>query len=81
MENNPVPPPAEEQEKPTEKSTPDEKKPKKKKKRSILRTLIKIIIWLAVVAGVVYLTLELTWRIAQFTSMCEMLDYIRDQLT
>jgi hypothetical protein len=81
MENTPVPPTPEEQNKPVAKQAPVDKKPRKKKKSRGLRTVLKILIWIVVIAGVIFLTLELTWRIAVFGSMLEMLEYIRDQLT
>ena len=80
-ENKPITEQAPAEKKPVPDKTPAEKKPKKKKKGRVLRTILKIIIWIVVIAGVAFLTLFLTSRIAEFESIPAMLQYIRDQLS
>ena len=68
-------------EKPAEKQAPSDKKPRKKKKGNALITFLKIIMWLVIVAGVIFLTLFLTSRIAEFDSIMDMLETIRGYLS
>jgi len=79
MDNTPVPTPDDVQNKPASENPQNPKKRKKKKGRAI-RTILKIIIWIIVIGIVIFLTLFLTARIAEFDSIMDMLNYIRGQL-
>jgi len=61
-------------------NTQGEKK-RKKKKANPIRFILKIVIWVVVIGIVVFLTLFLTSRIAEFESIGAMLQYIRGQLS
>lgn len=51
-----------------------------KKKGSALKTLLKVIIWLAVIAAVIFATLFLSAKIGHFDSIPALIDYIRAQV-
>ena len=53
----------------------EEGKPKRKK-----RVLLRLIIWLVIIAGVIFLTLFLAARIGEFDSIMDMLNWIKDQI-
>ena len=50
--------------------------PKKKKKKSAGRVILKIVIWLLVIAGVILLTLFLAAKISQLGTIPAVIDYI-----
>ncbi|MCL1830420.1 MAG: hypothetical protein FWG21_03220 [Oscillospiraceae bacterium] len=50
-------------------------RPRKKK-----RVLLRIVIWLVIIAAIVFLTLFLAARIGEFNSIMEMIDWIKDQI-
>ena len=51
-----------------------------KKKGSALKTLLKVIIWLAVIALIIFVTLFLASKIGHFDSIPALIDYIRAQV-
>lgn len=57
--------------------TPQAQAPERKKARR--RTVIKVVIWAAIIALIAFLTLFLSSRIGQFGSIGDMLAYIRAQ--
>lgn len=57
------------------------KKPPGKQKKKSKKTWLKVIIWLVVIAAIVFLTLYLSAKIGQFDSIPDLLDYIKAQVT
>ena len=57
------------------------KKANKPKKKGPIRVLLVLIIWLVVLAAVVFLVLFLAAKIGEFNSIADMLAYVRTQLT
>jgi len=55
------------------------KKGKKKRKKSAVGTVIKLLVWLLIIALGIFLTLFLAARIGEFESIPAMLEYIRGQ--
>jgi len=55
------------------------KKVKKKRKKSAVGTVIKLLVWLLIIALGIFLTLFLAARIGEFESIPAMLEYIRGQ--
>lgn len=64
---------------PAEQPAPAKAK-KKKKKRPAWKVVLIVLIWLVVIAAVIFVTLFLASRIAQFESIGAMLNYIRGVL-
>ena len=48
----------------------------KRKREKPGRGLLKVIIWIAVIAAVIFLTLILSYRIAGFDSLADMINFI-----
>lgn len=57
----------------------ENKQPKKKNKT--VRLIVKILIWLVIIVGVIFLTLFLASKIGQFESIRAMLDFIRSEVS
>jgi len=53
----------------------EDEKPKRKK-----RILLRIVIWLVIIAAIIFLTLFLAARIGEFDSIMDMLNWIKEQI-
>lgn len=54
--------------------------PKKRKKGGPLKTLLKVLLWVVVIAAVVFLTLFLVSRIGPFGSIGKLFEYLQSQI-
>jgi len=69
-------------ERPAEIAAKEQKREKsEKRQRSIFKGIMKIVIWVCVIALLIFLTLFLSSRIAEFDSIGDMIRYIRSQFS
>jgi cytoskeletal protein RodZ len=54
-------------------------KNRKKKKGRAGKTVLKVVIWIIIIAAAIFLTLYLASKIGEFESIGDMLNYIRAQ--